>query len=192
MCHSGIPSNASRSGRAASSRASLSAFSASARSAAAYEPRPPAESGLHSDGRFQFDHALPLLIFGLCLCEFSGVGFLRCKYFGGVLPLGLSFCAFSKSLAFLLDHCVSNFFWLWPHRPLKDSTRASQPISGLSACSKIGSFSRCEEYIKGTILMDNWRSKYDFFLILDAIIYIDVSGCQWRLLPAEYPKRQTV
>ncbi len=45
-----------------------------------------------------------------------------------------------------------------------------------------------KEYIKGTILMDNWRSKYDFFLILDAIIYIDVSGCQWRLLPAEYPK----
>ena len=49
-----------------------------------------------------------------------------------------------------------------------------------------------KEYIKGTILMDNWRSKYDFFLILDAIIYIDVSGCQWRLLPEEYPKWQTV
>ena len=47
-------------------------------------------------------------------------------------------------------------------------------------------------YIKGTILMDNWRSKYDFFLILDAIIYIDVSGCHWRLLPKEYPKWQTV
>ncbi len=43
-----------------------------------------------------------------------------------------------------------------------------------------------KEYIKGTILVDNWRSKYDFSLILDAIIYIDVSGCQWRLLPAEY------
>ena len=49
-----------------------------------------------------------------------------------------------------------------------------------------------KEYIKRTILMDNWRSKYDFFLILDAIIYIDVSGCQWRLLPTEYPKRQNV
>lgn len=49
-----------------------------------------------------------------------------------------------------------------------------------------------KEYIKGTILMDNWRSKYDFFLILDAIIYIDVSGCQWRLLPEEYPEWQTV
>lgn len=49
-----------------------------------------------------------------------------------------------------------------------------------------------KEYIKGTILMENWRSKYDFFLILDAIIYIDVSGCQWRLLPEEYPKWQTV
>lgn len=49
-----------------------------------------------------------------------------------------------------------------------------------------------KEYIKRTILMDNWRSKYDFFLILDAIIYIDVSGCQWRLLPTEYPKWQNV
>ncbi len=49
-----------------------------------------------------------------------------------------------------------------------------------------------KEYIKGTILNENWRSKYDFFLMLDAIIYIDVSGCQWRLLPAEYPKWQTV
>ena len=49
-----------------------------------------------------------------------------------------------------------------------------------------------KEYIKRTILMDNWRSKYDFFLILDAILYIDVSGCQWRLLPTEYPKWQIV
>ena len=49
-----------------------------------------------------------------------------------------------------------------------------------------------KEYIKGTILMGNWRSKYDFFLILDAVIYIDVSGCQWRLLPEEYPKWQIV
>ena len=49
-----------------------------------------------------------------------------------------------------------------------------------------------EYIIKGTILMDNWRSKYDFFLILDAIIYIDVSGCQWRMLPTEYPQWQMV
>lgn len=49
-----------------------------------------------------------------------------------------------------------------------------------------------KEYIKRTILMENWRSKYDFFLILDAILYIDVSGCQWRLLPTEYPKWQIV
>ncbi len=31
-----------------------------------------------------------------------------------------------------------------------------------------------------------------FSLILDAIIYMDVSGSQWRLLPEEYPKWQTV
>lgn len=49
-----------------------------------------------------------------------------------------------------------------------------------------------KDYIRGTILMDNWRSKYDFFLILDAIIYIDASGCQWRMLPGEYPKWQIV
>ena len=49
-----------------------------------------------------------------------------------------------------------------------------------------------KDYIRGTILMDNWHSKYDFFLILDAIIFIDVSGCQWRMLPSEYPKWQTV
>lgn len=49
-----------------------------------------------------------------------------------------------------------------------------------------------KDYIRGTILMDNWHSKYDFFLILDAIIFIDESGGQWRMLPAEYPKWQTV
>ncbi len=30
--------------------------------------------------------------------------------------------------------------------------------------------------IKGTVLMENWRSKYDFFLILDVIVYVDASG----------------
>lgn len=47
-----------------------------------------------------------------------------------------------------------------------------------------------EYIIKGTILMDNWRSKYDFSLILDAIIYLDVSGCQWRMQPTEYSFRE--
>ena len=37
--------------------------------------------------------------------------------------------------------------------------------------------------IKGTVLMENWRSKYDFFLILDVIVYVDASGCLWGLLP---------
>ena len=31
-----------------------------------------------------------------------------------------------------------------------------------------------------------------FSLILDAIIYIDVNGCQWRMLPTKYPQRQIV
>ncbi len=40
--------------------------------------------------------------------------------------------------------------------------------------------------------MEDWRSKYDIFSILDAIIYIDITGCQWRNLPSEYPKWPTV
>lgn len=28
--------------------------------------------------------------------------------------------------------------------------------------------------------------------MFDAIIFFDVFGCQWRMLPAERPKRQTV
>ena len=32
----------------------------------------------------------------------------------------------------------------------------------------------------------------DVYKRQDAIIFIDVSGCQWRLLPKEYPKWQTV
>ena len=46
--------------------------------------------------------------------------------------------------------------------------------------------------IKGTVLMENWRSKYDFFLILDVIVYVDASGCLWGLLPEKYPKWQLV
>lgn len=49
-----------------------------------------------------------------------------------------------------------------------------------------------KSYIRGTALMENRRSKYDSFPICDAIIYIDVYGCQWRMLPGEYLKRQTV
>ena len=46
--------------------------------------------------------------------------------------------------------------------------------------------------IKGTVLMENWRRQYDFFLILDVIVYVDASGCLWGLLPEKYPKWQLV
>ncbi|WP_302320725.1 hypothetical protein [Bacteroides congonensis] len=57
----------------------------------------------------------------------------------GVLPLGLSFCAFSKALRFS-STIVSAISLAVAASPSENSTRASQPTSGLSACSKIGSF----------------------------------------------------
>jgi putative transposase len=34
--------------------------------------------------------------------------------------------------------------------------------------------------------------RVDMRQVVNAIIYIDRTGCQWRMLPREYPKRQTV
>lgn len=47
-------------------------------------------------------------------------------------------------------------------------------------------------FIKRTIPMDNWTSKYDFFLIFDAVLYVNKTGCQWRNLPHDFPAWQTV
>ena len=47
-------------------------------------------------------------------------------------------------------------------------------------------------FIKETIPMDNWTSKYDFFLVFDAVLYVDKTGCQWRNLPHDFPAWQTV
>lgn len=49
-----------------------------------------------------------------------------------------------------------------------------------------------KNFIKRTIPMEKWHSKYEVFSILDAIIHVDITGCQWRNLPHEYPKWQTV
>lgn len=49
-----------------------------------------------------------------------------------------------------------------------------------------------KSFIKRTIPMNNWTSKYDFFLVFDAILYIVRTGCQWRNLPKDYPVWQTV
>ncbi|ROT19872.1 transposase [Muribaculaceae bacterium Isolate-113 (HZI)] len=34
--------------------------------------------------------------------------------------------------------------------------------------------------------------KYDFFLVFDAILYVDKTGCQWRNLPHDFQAWQTV
>ena len=47
-------------------------------------------------------------------------------------------------------------------------------------------------FIKETIPMDNWTSKYDFFLVFDAVLYVNKTGCQWRNLPHDFPAWQTV
>lgn len=47
-------------------------------------------------------------------------------------------------------------------------------------------------FIKETIPMDNWTSKHDFFLVFDAVLYVDKTGCQWRNLPHDFPAWQTV
>lgn len=47
-------------------------------------------------------------------------------------------------------------------------------------------------YIRRTIPMEKWRSKYDVFIILDAILYLVRTGCQWRNLPSDFPKWQLV
>ena len=47
-------------------------------------------------------------------------------------------------------------------------------------------------FIKETIPMDNWTSKYDFILVFDAVLYVDKTGCQWRNLPHDFPAWQTV
>lgn len=47
-------------------------------------------------------------------------------------------------------------------------------------------------FIKERIPMDNWTSKHDFFLVFDAVLYVDKTGCQWRNLPHDFPAWQTV
>lgn len=44
-----------------------------------------------------------------------------------------------------------------------------------------------KNFRKITIPMEDWHSKYDIFSILDAIIHVDISGCQWRTFPRNIP-----
>lgn len=44
-----------------------------------------------------------------------------------------------------------------------------------------------EPYVK-----DKRKRKYSYRVLLDAIFYLVKTGCQWRMLPRDYPNWQTV
>ena len=41
-------------------------------------------------------------------------------------------------------------------------------------------------------LKDNRKRKYSYRVLFNAIVYLVKTGCQWRMLPHDYPKWQTV
>ena len=49
-----------------------------------------------------------------------------------------------------------------------------------------------KSYIKRTIPISKRHRKFNIFIILNAIFYIVKTGCQWRMLPSEFPKWQLV
>lgn len=48
------------------------------------------------------------------------------------------------------------------------------------------------QFIKKTLNFDERKRKYDLIIIWNAISYIVKTGCQWRLLPSDFPKWQLV
>ncbi len=139
MCHSGIPSRASRSMRAASSRATRSASSACACCSASLR-----SSASCCERIASRRYCSTLAIF--CQCSYSlcalassaALAFLDASISAGVLPLSFNFCAFSKT--FFFSSAIESAITLAVAvSPSLYSTRASQASSGVSACSKIGS-----------------------------------------------------
>lgn len=49
-----------------------------------------------------------------------------------------------------------------------------------------------KSYINRTIPIAKRKRKFNIFVVLDAIFYIVKTGCQWRMLPSEFPKWQLV
>ena len=49
-----------------------------------------------------------------------------------------------------------------------------------------------KSYINRTIPISKRKRRFNIFIILEAIFYIVKTGCQWRMLPAEFPKWQLV
>lgn len=48
------------------------------------------------------------------------------------------------------------------------------------------------QYIKKTLNLDNRKRKYDLREVWNAIIYLVKTGCQWRMIPSDFPKWQSV
>lgn len=48
------------------------------------------------------------------------------------------------------------------------------------------------QFIKNTLELDNRKRKYDLRIIWNAIMYLVKTGCQWRMLPNDFPKWQLV
>ncbi|WP_228430049.1 IS5 family transposase [Chryseobacterium binzhouense] len=46
------------------------------------------------------------------------------------------------------------------------------------------------QFIKNTLELDNRKRKYDLRIIWNAIMYLVKTGCQWRMLPNDFPKWQ--
>jgi len=48
------------------------------------------------------------------------------------------------------------------------------------------------QFIKKTLELDNRKRKYSLRMIWNAILYLVKTGCQWRMLPGDFPKWQLV
>ena len=48
------------------------------------------------------------------------------------------------------------------------------------------------QFIKKTLNFNNRKRKYDLRTIWNAIMYLVKTGCQWRMLPNDFPKWELV
>ena len=48
------------------------------------------------------------------------------------------------------------------------------------------------QFIKNTLDLEDRKRKYDLKIIWNAINYLVKTGCQWRMLPQDFPKWQLV
>jgi transposase len=48
------------------------------------------------------------------------------------------------------------------------------------------------QFIKNSLIIKERRRKHELRIIWNAILYVVKSGCQWRMLPSNFPKWQLV